>query len=81
MHSNAYNQGNITPFCLQTRHTTNLFVCLFVWGFSSNSRIFHSYGDVTIAAKGCKLSSEDSLACHTYCDTWHPLVRVISENP
>ena len=23
--------------------------CLFVWGFSSHSRMFHSYGDVTIA--------------------------------
>ena len=29
-----------------------LFVCLFVWGFSSNSRIFHSYTDMTIASEG-----------------------------
>ena len=28
------------------------YVCLFVWGFSSHSRIFHSYGDVTITGKG-----------------------------
>ena len=28
-----------------------LFVCLFVCGFSSYSRIFHSYGDVTIAGE------------------------------
>ena len=28
-----------------------LFV-LFVWGFSSHSRIFHSYGDVTITGEG-----------------------------
>ena len=28
--------------------------CLFVWCFSSQSRIFHSYGDVTLPANGCK---------------------------
>ena len=28
-----------------------LFVCLFVWSLSSHSRIFHSYGDVTIAGE------------------------------
>ena len=54
-------------------------VCLFVWGFSSHSRIFNSYGDVTFAGEGlqiltyaqhsCPLSSEGSLACNTYCDT------------
>ena len=27
-----------------------LFVCLFVLGFLSHSRIFHSYGDITMAA-------------------------------
>ena len=26
-------------------------------------------------------SSEGSLACHTYCDTGHPLTMVISEDP
>ena len=56
-----------------------------VWGLSSHPRIFHSYGDVsTIPVKGCKftyarhswpLSSEDSLASHTYCDTGHPRTR------
>ena len=25
------------------------------------------------------LSSEGSLACHTYCDTWHPFMMVISD--
>ena len=28
-----------------------LFVCLFMWSLSSHSRIFHSYGDVTIAGE------------------------------
>ena len=51
-----------------------LFACLFVWGLTSHSRIFHSYGDVTITDEGLQiltyvrplwqLSSEDSLACH-----------------
>ena len=68
-----------------------LFVCLFVWSFSSHSRIFHSYGDVTIAGEGLQiftfdrhswpLSSEGSLTCHTYCDTGHPFIMVISEDP
>ena len=45
-------------------------------GFSSHSRIFHSYGDVTNASEGLQilicarhswpLSSEGSLVCHTY---------------
>ena len=58
-----------------------LFVCLFIWVFSSHSRIFHLYGDVTITGEGLQiltharrswpLSSEVSLACHTYCDTGH----------
>ena len=41
-----------------------LFLC-------SNSRIFHSYGDVTITGEGHSwpLSSEGSIAWHTYCDT------------
>ena len=53
-----------------------LFVCL---NLSSHSRLFHSYGDVTITGEGLQiltfarhswpLSSEGSLACKTYCDT------------
>ena len=31
------------------------FVCLFVWRFSSYSRLFHSYGDVTIIGKGLQI--------------------------
>ena len=66
-------------------------ICLFVWGLSSHSRIFHSYGDVTITGEGLQiltyarhswpLSSEGSLACHTYCDTDHPFIMVISKDP
>ena len=69
-------------------------VCFFVLeGFSSHSRIFHSYGDVIIANEGLQiltyarhsciwpLRSEGSLACHT-CDTGIRLyIIVISENP
>ena len=57
----------------------NWFVCLFVWGFSSHWRIFHTYEDVTIndgrlqiltnALHVWPLSNEGSLACHTYWDT------------
>ena len=43
-------------------------------------RIFHSYGDVTITGEGLQ-SSEGSLACHTNCDTGHPFIMVISEDP
>ena len=66
-------------------------ICLFVWVFSSHSRIFHSYAEVTIAGGGLQifsyarhswpLISEGSLACNTYCDTGHPLIMVISEDP
>ena len=61
---------------------------MFVWGFSSYSIIFHSYGDVTIPGEGlqistyarhlCPLSIEGSLVCHTYCDTGHLFIMVIS---
>ena len=50
-------------------------VCLFVWGFTSLSTIFHSYGDVTITVEVLQilthawhswtLNNENSLTCHT----------------
>ena len=56
-------------------------IYLFVFSFSSNSRIFNSHGEVTIADEGLQiltyarhswpLSSESSLACHTYCHMGH----------
>ena len=68
-----------------------LFVCLFVWGLLSNSRIVHLYGDVTITGEELKiltyarhswpLSSEGSSACNIYCDTGHPFLIVISKDP
>ena len=64
-----------------------IFHYLFVCGFSSNSRIFHLYGDVTIASEELQiltfgrhswpLNSDSSLACHTYCH----FIIVISEHP
>ena len=60
---------------------------LLVWGFTPHSN--HSYEDVTIATRAANLtyarhsrpfSSEGSLACHTYCDTGHPFMMVISED-
>ena len=64
---------------------------LIVFVLSSHLRIFHLYGDVTIAGEGLgiltyvrhswSLSSEDSLACHIYCDTGHRFIMVISEDP
>ena len=64
---------------------------MFVWSLSSHSRIFHSYGDVTIAGEGLQIltyarqswpfSSEGSLTCHTHCDTGLPFIMVISEDP
>ena len=79
---------------------SSLVLCVFIffvffvlefWSFSSHSRIFHSFRDVTIAGEGLQnftyarhswpLSSEGSLACHTYYDTGHPFMKVISEDP
>ena len=64
---------------------------LAVWSLSSHSRIFNSYGDVTIAGEGLQiltyaqhlwpLSSEGSLTCHTHCDAGLPFIMVISEDP
>ena len=63
-------------------------VCLLVWGFSYHSRIFHSYGAVTIAGEGLQintfawhswpLNSEGFLECNTYCDTG---VRLLWSSP
>ena len=58
----------------------SLFCCLF--------GVCHSLRDVTIASEGLQiltyarhfwpLSSEVSLACHIYCDTGHPFLKVTS---
>ena len=68
--------NNLLVFCL--------FVCL---GVFRHSRIFYSYGDVTITDEGLQfltyarhsrpLNNEGSLACHTYYDTGHPFIMLI----
>ena len=61
----------------------------FVLGLTFRSRIFHSYGDVTITCKdqiltftrhSWPLHSEGSLAFCTFWDTGHPFIMVISED-
>ena len=61
------------------------FLYMFVWGFSSHSRIFHSYGDITLPVKGYKnftytwpVSNEGSFEYHTYCGKGHSFIMVIS---
>ena len=66
-----------------------LFVCLF--RICRSTREFFTYGDVNItsdwlqnvsnARHSWPLSSESFLACHTFCDTEHPLIMVISKDP
>ena len=79
------------PNAQQQVWTSWVLCFLFVCGFTSYSRIFHSYGGVTITGEGLHiltytrhswpLSSVGSLACHTYSDTRHPFTMVISEYP
>ena len=62
----------------------------FVWSFSSHLRICQSFGDFTFADEELQvlnyashigqLSSEGSLACHTFCDIGHLFIMVISED-
>ena len=65
-----------------------MFLCL---GFSAHTRIFHLYGNVTIAGEELQiltydrhswaLDREGSLAWHTYYDMGHTFTMVISEDP
>ena len=57
--------------------------CLIVWGFSFFSRIYHYHEGLllTYARHSWPLSSEGSLAFHTYCDSGHPFEMVISKDP
>ena len=67
---------------ISERAASRITKLFFLWSFSSHSKNFHSFGDVTIAGEGlqiltyaqsfCPLSSGSSLACHTYCDMGHP---------
>ena len=68
-----------------------VFICLCNWGFHSTRKFFTHMETSPLPVKGFKfftcarhswsLSSEGSLACQTYCDTGHPFIMVISENP
>jgi hypothetical protein len=59
---------------LGTDHPWGEVCWLVIYGFTFLSRIFHLYGDVTIAGGGlqnlglCPLSREGSLSCNTCCD-------------
>jgi hypothetical protein len=63
---------------------------LIMYGFTSCQRIFHFYGDATIAGEGLEhwnvcsssghLSREGSLWCHTCCDTGPQFFRSHSKN-
>ena len=65
------------------------FVCLGFFVLVENFSLI--YEDVTIAVEGLQiltfarhswpLSGKGSLACHTYCDTRHPFIMIISEDP
>ena len=41
----------LSIICVCIAFVVCLFVCLFVLGLSSQSRLFHSYGDVTITGE------------------------------
>ena len=68
---------------------THIRVCLFL-GFASHLRIYHSCGNTTTTGEGLQilsytrlswpLSSEVSLACHTYCDKGHSFIMLICED-
>ena len=87
----SYTMSLVSLFCRKIRHNWDIFVCLFVWGFSTHSRIFQSFGDVTIGGKilqiltyarhSWPLSSQGPWTCHTYCDKCQPFIMVISDDP
>ena len=71
-------------------------ICLFVRGFSSHSRIFHSKETLSLPVMGykfwpilgiqvywavCALNSDGSLTCYTYCDMGFTFIMVIAEDP
>ena len=90
--SNGFENVSHHLFWLLVPHLSRgKWFCLFVLGFSSLSRIVHSYADVTIASEGLQilimlgthwpLSSNVSLAFHTYGDVGHQFIMVIFDDP
>ena len=74
--------------CCNKQTSFCLFVCLrFIVPLENFSLIWrrHYNGEglqiLTYAQHSWPLSSEGSLTCHTYCDTGHPFIMVISEDP
>ena len=75
----------------QCCHIHMFVFCLFVWGFPSHSRIFHSYekwrrhrcrwraANIDLCSALMAIQHGCSLACHTYCDTRHPFIIDLSE--
>ena len=70
------------------KHWRDLWGVCLPWFFSSHISLIwrrHHYRwglhILTFARHSWLLSSEDSLACHTYCDMGHPFIMVISEDP
>ena len=66
-------------------------ICLFVWGVSSHSRIFHSYGEFTMTGEGLQIfylcSALMTIKQWWFFNMphhlWHglPFIMVISEDP
>ena len=64
----------------------DLSVSLFALSFSSHSRILNSYGDVTITGEGpltydLPMFALVAIKQYSYCDTGHPFIMIISEDP
>ena len=80
-----------TAFFNINGHLTGGFFGLFIWTFSSQSRIIHSYWDATFTGEGLQnlirarhlwpFSSVGSLAWHTYCYMGLQIIKVISKVP
>ena len=59
-----------------------VFICLWFFVPLENfSRIWRRHQILTYAWYLWPLSSEGYLSCHTSCDTGHPFIMVISEDP
>ena len=65
----------------QMRISTICFICLIPLENFSLIWKRHHYQWRAYSRHSWPLSSEGSLACHTFCDTGHPFIRVFSEDP
>ena len=88
-HSNVQYYQLVNETIIREWWSTRFF--FFVQGISSQSRIFHSFQDVTNNGEGLQiltnsrhswsLSSKKSLTCHSYSDMGQHFIMVISEDP